>query len=171
MAAPSAVAKEEDRLSVYSGTFTPTLERGASRARDPIAEARETLRLAARVPFAASQPMAWHSRFRELVLQAEAALARHIVRSQVPGSPWSEVERPEPRLQPVLDRQCQEHEALVAQAADLVAGVGEPSEVDIWRMIDLGEKAILLEMALARHHNRLVRMVYESTNVELGGTG
>jgi hypothetical protein len=158
-------------MSVYSGTFTPTLERGASRARDPIAEARELLRQAARVPFAASQPMAWHSRFRALVLRAQAALARHVVSSQVPGSPLSEVERPEPRLQPVIDRQREEHEALVRQAADLIAGVGEPSEVDIWRMIDLGEKAILLEMALARHHNRLVRMVYESTNLDLGGAG
>lgn len=158
-------------MSVYSGTFTPTLERGGPRTPDAIVEARELLRQAARVPFAASQPAAWHARFHELAVDAQAALTRHIARSQVPGSPWSEVERPEPRLQPVLDRQREEHEALVKQAADLVADVGEPAEVDIWRMIDLGEKAILLEMALARHHNRLMRMVYEATNLELGGTG
>ena len=158
-------------MSVYSGTFTPTLEREERDVRDPIADAREALRQAARVPFAANQPMAWHGRFRELVLTARRDLGRHIVSSQLPGSPLSEVARSEPRLQSVIDRQREEHEALVRQADDLVAGAGEASEVDIWRMIDLGEKAILLEMALARHHNRLVRMVYESTNLELGGAG
>jgi hypothetical protein len=156
-------------VSVYSGTFTPTLERETQGARDAIADARELLRQAARVPFAASKPMAWHSRFSEFVLVARRDIARHIVTSQIPGSPMSEVERTEPRLQPVIDRQREEHEALVREADELVAGVGEPAEVDIWRMIELGEKAILLEMALARHHNRLVRLVYESTNLELGG--
>ena len=43
--------------------------------------------------------------------------------------------------------------------------------VDIWKMIELGERAILLEMALARHYNRLAQLIYESTAVDVGVAG
>jgi len=157
-------------MSVYSGTFTPTRGPDVPTEGDPIVQARESLRQAARAPFSASRPMAWHGRFRELVLRAQSQLSRHIVNAQMPGSPWSEL-RPEPRLQHLFDRQRDEHQALVCQAQQLVDGVEESADIDIWRMIDLSEKAILLEIALARHHNRLVRMVYESTGVELDPAG
>jgi len=86
-----------------------------------------------------------------------------------PDSPMSEIERDEPRLKPAIDRQRAEHRVLSRQADELFAEASIANDVDIWRMIDLGERAILLEMALARHHNRLVRLVYETTHRELGG--
>ena len=80
-----------------------------------------------------------------------------------------QIERDEPRLKDAIERQRQEHADLARQIEDLYAEVSVANDIDIWRMIDLGEKAILLEMALARHHNRLVRLVYETTNRELVG--
>jgi hypothetical protein len=38
-------------------------------------------------------------------------------------------------------------------------------------MIELSEQAILLEMALARHHNRLTQIVFETTHRDLGESG
>lgn len=157
--------------AVYSGTYSPAAEKSAPAFsfRDPIADAREMLRLAARVPFAASQPMSWHNRFRQHAAGARAAIRQHITRAGMPDSPINEIERSEPRLHAAIERQRDEHELLAAQADELVQEVSSAAAVDIWRMIELGEKAILLEMALARHHNRLVRLVYETTNRELGG--
>ena len=47
-------------MVAYSGTFTPTMPNGDASftLRDPIAEAREMLRLAARVPWRAVVPVA-----------------------------------------------------------------------------------------------------------------
>ncbi len=157
----------------FSGTFSPSgaafagVRRQA--AQDPIAEARQLLHAAARVPFAAARPLQWRTSFAQHVGAAREALHRHISRSARGDSPMSEIERDEPRLKPVIERQRAEHGTLSRQADELVAEASLVSDVDIWRMIDLGERAILLEMALARHHNRLVRLVYENTNRELGG--
>lgn len=158
-------------MTTYSGTFTPPRSNASQpiQSRDPLAEARDMLRAAARLPFAANQPAAWRARFAQHVATARAAVRQHITRSSRPDSPMNEIARDEPRLQAVIDKQRAEHAQLVHQADLLWAEADSVPDVDIWRMIDLGEKAILLEMALARHHNRLVRLVYESTNLELGG--
>ncbi len=155
----------------YSGTFTTGLGAGGTAVApgDPIADARELLRKAARLPFAASHPFAWSSRFAQLVGDARHCVGQHIMRATRPDSPMSEIEREEPRLHSAIERQRQEHTELARKIEDLYAEVSVASNVDIWRMIDLGEKAILLEMALARHHNRLVGLVYETTHRELGG--
>ncbi|MBA4181264.1 MAG: hypothetical protein C0506_11800 [Anaerolinea sp.] len=92
-----------------------------------------------------------------------------MISSNRADSVLSAIEREEPRLRAVVEKQRGEHAELVRQAKSLSEEAASTPDVDIWRMIDLGEKAILLEMALARHHNRLVRLVYESTNRELGG--
>lgn len=158
-------------MTTYSGTFTPPRSSASQpiRAQDPLAEARDTLRAAARLPFAASHPAQWRAKFVHHVATARSAVRQHITKSSRPDSPMNEIAREEPRLQAVIEKQRAEHAQLAHQADLLCEEAGSSPNVDIWRMIDLGEKAILLEMALARHHNRLVRLVYESTNRELGG--
>ena len=81
------------------------------------------------------------------------------------------VENQEPRLLSKIEGQREEHDAFAARADELVSEASAPGEVDIWKMIELGEKAILLEMALARHHNRLMQLVYEATLRDLGEAG
>jgi hypothetical protein len=156
-------------MTTYSGTFTPPRSSHPIQNRDPLAEARDLLRSAARLPFVASHPETWLAKFSHQAEMARSAVRQHILKSARPDSPMNELARDEPRLQAVIDKQRAEHAQLVRQAELLCAEAQESPNVDIWRMIDLGEKAILLEMALARHHNRLVRLVYESANLELGG--
>ncbi|MEO9254733.1 MAG: hypothetical protein ABI305_04290 [Tepidiformaceae bacterium] len=155
----------------YSGTFTAGLNTGQPvlAQSDPIADAREFLRKASHLPFAASHPFAWSARFAQLIADARGSVKQHIIRAARTDSPMMQIERDEPRLKDAIERQRQEHADLARQIEDLYAEVSVANDIDIWRMIDLGEKAILLEMALARHHNRLVRLVYETTNRELVG--
>jgi hypothetical protein len=136
---------------------------------DPIGDARTLLRKAAHLPFVASSPLAWSSRFAQLVADARTSVRQHISRATRSDSPMAQIERSEPRLAAAIERQRLEHVELARQAEELYAEVSVPGAVDIWRMIELGERAILLEMALARHHNRLAQLVYETTHRELGG--
>lgn len=143
--------------------------RVTSPANDPIQDARDLLRQAARLPFAAGHPRQWSTRFVRHIGGARTALRQHIARTLRPDSPMSMLEAEEPRLHAALERQREEHLTLARQADELYAEASVNPDVDIWRMIDLGERAIMLEMALARHHNRLLRLVYETTNRDLGG--
>jgi hypothetical protein len=148
-------------MSVYSGTFAPAPDHAGFALKDPIAEAREMLRLAARFPFAATRPGAWQSGFRKHTANAHKALREHIIRADLPDSPISQIEREAPQLRPIVLQQRDEHEPLLRQADELLELVTRSGTADIWQMIDLGEKAILIEMALARHHNRLMRLASE----------
>ncbi|MGE3075205.1 MAG: hypothetical protein AB7N24_15730 [Dehalococcoidia bacterium] len=159
-------------MTVYSGSFTPDRTSGDTiEFRDPLGEAREKLRQAARLPFHASQPSSWQSQFRELTQDARSDIRRHIWLAALDGSPLKDVEQTEPRLNYQVSIQRSEHELFSENIDKLVADSGSPSPVDIWKMIELGERAILLEMALARHHNRLSELIYESTLRDVGGGG
>ncbi len=105
----------------------------------------------------------------EHVSAARDAMHRHITRSARADSPLSQIERDLPHLKTAIERQRSEHRDLGRQVDALLDDASREERADIWRMIDLGERAILLEMALARHHNRLVRLVYETTHREFGG--
>lgn len=159
-------------MTVYSGTYTPVRPDGSTITfRDPIAEARETLRQAARLPFHAAHPNSWQDSFQSLVADARADLRRHIWLANLKGSPLNRVEAEEPRLHHQVELQRQEHEVFADSIDELAAAAAEPGPADIWRMIELGERAILLEMALARHHNRLMQLLFESTHQDIGVAG
>lgn len=159
-------------MTVYSGTFTPARSEGAPLSfRDPLAEAREKLRQAARLPFHAAKPNSWQESFRSLTMDARADIRRHIWLASLPDSPLSKVEEAEPRLGSQVALQRCEHEVFSENIDELVAAANEPAPADIWKMIELGERAILLEMALARHHNRLSQLIYETTHHDVGVAG
>jgi hypothetical protein len=162
----------EDFMTVYSGTFTPSRPEAAPFAfKDPLADGREKLRQAARLPFHAAKPNSWQQSFRELVLDARADIRRHVWLAGLPDSPLNKVEEAEPRLSHQVETQRSEHDLFAANIDELVSSADEPGPVDIWRMIELGERAILLEMALARHHNRLSALIYETTHTDVGVAG
>lgn len=159
-------------MTVYSGSYSPARSDGdAVEFRDPLGEAREKLRHAARLPFRAAQPSSWQSQFRELTQDARSDIRRHIWLASLEGSPLNDVEQAEPRLNYQVSIQRSEHDLFSENIDKLVADSGTTSPIDIWKMIELGERAILLEMALARHHNRLSELFYESTHRDVGGGG
>ena len=157
-------------MSVYSGTFAPTRPDGSAFSlKDPLADARDKLRQAARLPFHAREPRAWQSAYRQLVVDARVDIRHHIWSSELPDSGLNKAEFDDPRLLPRIENQRDEHLAFSASADELVAEASTSDDVDIWKMIEFSERAILLEMALARHHNRLTQIVYESTLRDIGG--
>jgi hypothetical protein len=159
-------------MTVYSGTYTPVRPDGSTITfRDPIADAREKLRQAARLPFHAATPHSWQESFQALIVDARAALRRHIWLAGLKDSPLNIAEMEEPRLRPHAEQQRKEHDQFAEHIDDLVAVASEPGPADIWRMIELGERAILLEMAIARHHNRLMQLLFETTHRDVGVAG
>jgi len=159
-------------MTVYSGTYTPVRTEGATFAfRDPLADAREKLRQAARLPFHASKPHSWEESFRQLTMDARSDIRRHIWLAGLADSPLSKVEEAEPRLTYQVEIQRSEHEIFSENIDELVDAAADGTPVDIWKMIELGERAILLEMALARHHNRLSQLIYETTHTDVGVAG
>ena len=153
-----------------SGTTTPATEgRFGAAISDPIARAQELLHTAARLPYTASRSRQWSRRFWEKVSAAREALQDHIRRSGQPDSAMSRVERELPQLRAAIERQRIEHQLLERKADALCEEAAAVQAADIWRMVELGEQATLLEMALSRHHNRLVRLVFESARREFTG--
>jgi hypothetical protein len=139
--------------------------------KDPLFAAREKLREAARLPFESSQPNSWQEMFIQVVEEARIDLRRHIWMAGLSDSPLSEAEREEPRLLPHVDHQRREQDELAENIDALIAAVGGHTVADIWKMIELGERAILLEMAIARHQNRLSELLFETTHRDVGIAG
>ena len=149
----------------------PNSQRGARVAFDPIADAWQLLHEAARLPYMTARSRQWGQEFGERVRAARQAVRRHIAGSMEEESLLTSVEREQPRLRSAVTRQLGEHWPLVLQLDALCDGVSAGLEIDIWRMVDLGERAMLLGRALERHHDQLVRLTYEVSNRELGGEG
>jgi hypothetical protein len=155
----------------YPGTMASRFDgNGASSiALDPIAEARELLHSAARLPYSVARSRQWSRRFRQRVKAAREALTRHITRSAEEELAASPVEHEPSRRPTAVEWRRNEHELLAMEIDALCAEAAIEVEVDIWRMIDLGERAILLERALKRHHDRLAGVMHELTSREFVG--
>jgi hypothetical protein len=149
----------------------PDGQRGARIAFDPIAEAWQLIHEAARLPYTTARSRQWGREFRERARAARQGLRRHIAGSMQEDSVLTSVEREQPRLRTAVTRQLGEHRLLALQLDALCDGVAADLDIDIWRMVDLGERAMLLGRALERHHDQLVRLMYEASNRELGGEG
>ena len=129
---------------------------------EALSGARETLRAAARLPYSARHPEAWLGRFTQHARAAHRDIEEYMECATGPDSPLEQIIPRDPRLAGLLAQQRAEHVTLPRQSSHLCLAAAAPGEVDVWRMIDLGEKAILLEIALARHSNRLQQLQYES---------
>ncbi|MFN8506684.1 MAG: hypothetical protein U0547_03865 [Dehalococcoidia bacterium] len=135
---------------------------------DPLDEARELLRRAARLPYHAARADAWARRFRRLTGDATTAITRHVLHLQRRQAAGAETP---PRLLPALQRQAAEAEDLVRASFDLVHEAEAAHRPGIWNMVELGEQAMRLSIAVERHHNRLLDISYEAGQRDLGGGG
>ncbi|MCC6387857.1 MAG: hypothetical protein IT302_10795 [Dehalococcoidia bacterium] len=137
---------------------------------DPLAEAHDLLRRAARLPYHAARADAWARRFRRLTGDATTAITRHVLHLQRRQAAGPGVETP-PRLLPALQRQAEEAAELVRASFDLAHEAEATRRPDIWNMVELGEQAMRLSIAVERHHNRLLDISYEAGQRDLGGGG
>jgi hypothetical protein len=136
---------------------------------DPIAEARDLLRRAARLPYQAAHANAWSRRFRRLATDARRAVAAHVLRYERSDSPTAVAAEVAPRLLPAVRRESEEHVELLRRSYDLVVEAEGAQSPGIWTMVELGEQAMLLAGALERHHNRLLTLVHEANQRDIGG--
>lgn len=138
---------------------------------DPIAEAGQLLRRAARLPFEARRPRAWARQFTHLVTDARKALVDHILRAERTDSAFNQLGAERPELRHVIDRQTDEHKQLLADMFHLAEDVRILRDPGIWDMVEFTEKAKSLVMALERHHTRMVDIAFEASCRDLGQAG
>ncbi|MCK9518385.1 MAG: hypothetical protein M0R74_05060 [Dehalococcoidia bacterium] len=136
---------------------------------DPIANAGQLLRRAARLPFEAKRPRAWARQFTHLATDARTALVAHILRAERADSAFNQLSSERPEFRHLIDRQTSEHKELLLQIFRLVEDAQVLRDPGIWDMVEFSEKAKLLELALERHHSRMVDIAYEAACREIGG--
>ncbi|MGE5596947.1 MAG: hypothetical protein ACM3S1_13050 [Hyphomicrobiales bacterium] len=136
---------------------------------DPIVEAGRLLRRAARLPFEAARPRAWATQFTEAMVEARKALVAHILRAERSDSHMNEVYQGIPRLRSLVSRQTDEHQELLGRCHELVEDARILDEPGLWDMVEFSEKAKSLELAVGRHRERMLELVYEANNRQLGG--
>jgi hypothetical protein len=109
----------------------------------------DAMRRARALPFESARSEPWQQAFAALVAQAGNAIRVHVrsmdcedAAARAPGR-WGE--------------HLAEHPELLAAADLLVRSASEPGPVALDRLVDLCERTVELEIAVARHGNRLAR--------------
>ena len=137
--------------------------------RDPLMEARNLLRRAARLPFEAANAKAWGQAFTEHMTAARRAMVDHILESERVDSPMNEVARCAPRLRPLVNQHADEHRQILAQVHQLAEDARRLPKPGLWDMVEMSERAKELQMAADRHEHRRADLVFEANYRELGG--
>lgn len=98
--------------------------------------------------FAAEDATAWLQAVRALGAAVQQALTRHILAAEPDGAAprW-----PGPTGMTPARELLREHDDLMAAAAALAFETSAPRVEDIWRVVEVTEKAILLESLIAAH--------------------
>lgn len=143
----------------YSSTIRiePSGAAGVQRrlAGDTLFAAWELLRAARYVPYTAAAQGQWLTEFRRFVAAAAARLDEHVSDSESPGALLRTVARRTPELTGDVLEQLADHPRLLERATRLANTVASAGEADLALVVDVNEQAIELEMAIARHNNRL----------------
>jgi len=138
---------------------------------DAIIDARSFLHRAARPSYEAAAASRWLRGFRQDVLAARRAVVVHILHAEREDSALNRIEQDEPRLQSAVRRQLAEHDDILRQVHALVDTAIAAEDADIWRVVDLSERARTVAKTLDRHWRRYLDLIHERENRELGGEG
>lgn len=139
------------RIAPLSLRATPAQEEAGS---DPLFEAWEALKKARAEPFDTRNPGHWLERFTDSVARAAAAIRDHVQEVEGERSPLRWAARATAGGQAVM-RQFTEHAPLNQKVDGVLADLRALRTVALPRVIDLNEQVVELEIAVARHHNRL----------------
>lgn len=122
--------------------------------RDPLFDAWEALKEARAVPFDSRNPAHWQERFTVAVARAASALRDHVYQVEGERTPleWALKARVGGQ---VMMRQFAEHLPLKQKVERVLSELRALRTAALPRVIDLSEQIVELEIAVARHHNRL----------------
>ncbi len=133
----------------------PLPARGDTLGADPLYNAWEEVRLARRVPWDAMRPEAWRKRFQGHLANARAQFLGHIAAAEAPGAVPVAICGSVGDAPNWLLAQLSEHAALSDAFEELHDRVCSAAATFVDAIVDVSERAILLEMQIARHQNRL----------------
>jgi hypothetical protein len=138
---------------------------------DAIIDARSFLHRAGRLSYETALAGRWLRAFRQNVLAARRSVVVHILHAERGDSALDRIERDEPRLHDAVRRQLADHDQILRQVHALVETAMAAEDADIWRVVDLSERARLVAKAIDRHWRRYLELIHECENRELGGEG
>lgn len=120
---------------------------------DPLYEAWSVVREARRVPVDLGIDI-WAREIRAMLERVEAAVSAHIDTMEADDSPLMARLRSDPEDSRAVQEQVAEHARLTAAAAETLHALDRP-ELGNGEVVAVAERLIELEIALARHLNRL----------------
>lgn len=150
----------------YSALTTPPKPAGSAEydplaGDDPLLEAWSALRQLRTTPFEAAESHHWRNAVRALARSASEAVSRHIMMAERETSTPRRILSSGRSRSNIAYAQLAEHRHLLAEAHAFERRCRSIPEVveDIWVVVDVTESAIVLEMMVARHRNRLVELI------------
>ena len=124
---------------------------------DHLYEAWEALRLARQIPWCANSPSDWRFEFRFHVSRARNLVEAHA--NQVDGAEAILTRQGEGAM---LRQQIEDHDVLLSQVSELLEGIDAARPGGVQTVVELSERAALVEMLVALHQNRLHRLLGQS---------
>lgn len=116
----------------------------------------ESMRRARELPWDAATPETWLEDFHHEVCGARALLLAHIAAAEAPSSRLFDV----PSEPGAVAREFDDHARLLADVDQLLAAASDTGHGAVDRVVDVTERAILLEIRMAIHHNRLLALLH-----------
>ncbi|MCL4230484.1 MAG: hypothetical protein KJ053_02785 [Dehalococcoidia bacterium] len=138
--------------------------------RDPLFDAWEALKEARAVPFDTRNPGFWQERFTVAVARAASAIRDHVYEVEGERSPleWAFKARVSGQ---VMMRQFAEHLPLKQRIDRVLRDLRALRTAALPRVIDFSEQIVELEIAVARHHNRLREILSGAEEPQLAAAG
>lgn len=116
----------------------------------------ESVRRARELAWDTAAPETWLEDFRHEMTGARALLLAHIAAAEAPSSRLFDV----PTEPGAVSREFDEHAKLLADMDQILAAANDTGHGAVDRVVDVTERAILLEIRIAIHHNRLHALLY-----------
>jgi len=150
-------------------TLTPALGEARKR-RQTLHDAIVQLEMAISSP-AAGRMDDWRGQVTKDMVGVRDAFDQHIIVTEKPGGLYEEIMERAPRLAGTVKRLQDEHPAIEASIAKLLARL-EAGEVnsDTWPLDRARDDLQRLIGAVVRHRQKGADLVWEAYNVDIGGT-
>lgn len=127
-------------------------------------QAWEAIRRAQRVRWDAAHTQRWRADFRRHVAEARNRIVAHHQASRAPGSPVTRFLATAGSEARLLREHLAEHRWLRERLNELVQAVESRSAATFEDVVELTERAIFLEIQLARHQNRFRGLLRQSAS-------
>lgn len=142
-------------VSLRPGVADGARSGAAGELEQPLVEAWNLVRQVRQAEFLQERPLPWLRLVSRLGTQVQASIKEHIEAAERNGSLPAALARTPGEIGARALAQLEEHRRLASRAAVFARRCQVKAVDDIWAVVDVAERAIELEILIARHHNRL----------------